>query len=192
MKKIIVFLILIALAILLAITIGISQKPKSTNQNNWQTFTSKELGFSITYPKEWIPHEETSNVSFEAKKNKGDPFAPYVRITKNLSGPDFDAVSAFNKIYDAKPNTKIENPNQGDIVIDATVTKVENLQVDGAKAAKILEESNIPGPFYAQRIYILKDNIVWVISSVAPTSEELDANSNSFSKALSSFKFLTN
>src|SRR3990167_2237700 len=170
MKKIIVFLILIALAILLAITIGISQKPKSTNQNNWQTFTSKELGFSISYPKEWIPHEETSNVSFEAKKAKNGPFAPYVRITKNLSGPDIDTAATFAKIYEASGGSKIETTTNSP-VSDVNVTKVENLQVDGAKAAKILEESNIPGPFYAQRIYILKDNIVWVISSVAPTSE---------------------
>lgn len=187
---------LIFFLILSAIIVGAILKQTATKSNNldsdaWKTYQSKEFSFTVSYPPQWTPQAETSNVSFAAPKKDSSPFAPYVRITKNFSGPDFDAVSAFNNIYDTKPNTKIENPNQGDIVIDATVTKVENLEVDGQKATKVLEESEIPGPFYATRIYVLFANQVWVISSVAPKKEELDEQKSLFTKALTSFKFLS-
>lgn len=189
MKKNFLSIILIILAIFLLIGIGISQRSKTTGQSGWKTFVSKELGFSITYPDEWTPHEETSNVSFEVKKDKNDPFAPYVRVTKNLSGPDIDAIGTFATIYESSNGSKIENTSTSDPVSEVDVTKVENLKVDGAKAAKILEESKIPGPFYSHRVYVLKDNQVWVISNVAPTKEELDNDNDLFVKALSSFKF---
>lgn len=187
---------LIFVLILTAIMVGaiLKQTGKTSGNSNsgiWKTYQSKEFSFIMNYPSQWAPKAETANVSFAAPKKEGDPFAPYVRVTKNFSGEDFDAVGTFNKIYEAKPNTKIENPNQGDIVIDATVTKVENLEVDGQKAAKVLEESKVPGPFYAERIYTLRDNQVWVISNVAPTKEELDEQKPLFAKALTTFKFLS-
>ncbi len=188
MKRIVLFVILITLAIVAAVVLEISRR-SNTNQNGWQIFVSKELNFSVNHPKNWSPHRQTGNVSFEAEKDKGDPFAPYVRVTKNLSGPDIDAVGTFNKIYEASNGSKIENTTISPIA-DVNLTKVENLQIDGAKAAKILEESKMPGPFYAQRIYVLKDDIVWVISNVAPTKEQLDASQLTFDKAISSFKFL--
>lgn len=191
MKKIFLPIILVILTILLLIGIGIAQRSKTDNQNGWETFVSKELGFSISYPKEWTPHEETSNVSFEGKKTKNDPFAPYIRITKNLSGPDIDAVGTFNKIYEASDGSAIESTTS-DPVSEVNVTKIENLQVDGAKATKVLEESKMPGPFYAQRVYVLTGNIVWVISNVAPTKEELDARSTTSNEVLTSFEFSTN
>jgi|SRR3989344_9258471 len=186
---------LIFFLILSAIIVGAILKQTATKSNNsdsdaWKTYQSKEFSFALSYPPQWTPQAETSNISFASPKKDSDPFAPYVRVTKNFSGPDFDAVGAFNNIYDTKPNTKIENPNQGDIVIDATVTKVGNLVVDGQQATKVLEESTIPGPFYATRIYVLFNNQVWVISSVAPTKEELTAQEPDFDKAISSFEFL--
>lgn len=192
-KTLIKVILLIAAAILVSALFVLaknsqlndSQSQPTEAESNFKNLNNSSMGISLTYPSYLTLDEDSENTfSLVDKNDSSSPFRLYIRFSKSLNSDK----NFFSAIYKLAPNDPYLENSQ-DPSREATIVKITNLEVDGQKGVKVEENSQIPGPFFAQRIYVPVDKSQWTISIVAPTQNDTRKKADVFNQIVDSIKF---
>ncbi len=180
----------VALALLTIFSLIIFFGVDSRGNRPWKQSTSSQFGFAISHSQSWSQSEDQSLFYLVNTKSKSKQFREYVTVTNlNPFGPSQNAKEIFEKVYTASDNSNVSNYFLKPQLTQSLETKIQNIIIDSQSAAKVSQDTTMPGPYYSSNIYILKGDKVWVIRLIASTKEELSADTQIFNSITATFKF---
>jgi len=169
---------------------------------NWKTYTNTKYKFSFKFPPDWIEagYVEDDFRAFKqvASKNleeKGVIPYDYILVSagllKKVNQEGFWNKQADETYFNYLYSQKIGEKRKGDPRY--TITKLEELLINGAKAVKQAEEVAPEAEteyFYTVSVYILKNGQVFDFSGRFPNQDTWIKTENTLNLMLSTFKFL--
>lgn len=155
------------------------------NISNWGTYTNKEYGFELKYPKDWI--HNNSNVTYNTI------------LLMDFSSPDYKDHSTY--LGGDFPQTVIDKGGKFSIVIENLSPRLpytfdqlkkETSEPGKIKEIKVGEERALL--IDGVRVYLLhpKNGLLWFKLNLSSAPGEIKYYSSVFNQILSTFKFTDN
>lgn len=160
-----------------------SMKLASSNEKLIQADSS--LGFSLSYPATWRQSEQDNLFSLVDTKSTYKNFRSYIRF-----GLAADVTKDnFNNMYSLPDNSDVSSFFGSSPASKQSISKLKNRSFGSFPAFEVYEESIMPGPFYSDGFYILKEEKVYYLHLTSDSREGLDAEKAVFDQIVSGFKF---